>query len=169
MAPHSSALTWKIPWTEEPGGLQSMGTLRVGHNWATEYAHRDLTTRRLNGVPMQTYLTLKRELLTTGFTSLVLNSLPLLIQPKGRASTWLYWFKSSNQLLLPSSWPTSLSCPGSVGFMGPDTGSLALLLRFPPKSQPLCQQYRHLLEICPDLYLWWEGLWPGGYQVCIEP
>ena len=30
MAPHSSALAWKIPWMEEPGGLQSMGSLRVG-------------------------------------------------------------------------------------------------------------------------------------------
>ena len=35
MAPHSSALAWKIPWMEEPGGLQSMGLLRVGHDWAT--------------------------------------------------------------------------------------------------------------------------------------
>ena len=35
MAPHSSTLAWKIPWAEEPGGLQSMGTLRVEHNWAT--------------------------------------------------------------------------------------------------------------------------------------
>ena len=32
MAPHSSTLAWKIPWTEEPGGLQSMGSLRVGHH-----------------------------------------------------------------------------------------------------------------------------------------
>ena len=32
MAPHSSTLTWKTPWTEEPGGLQSMGSLRVGHD-----------------------------------------------------------------------------------------------------------------------------------------
>ena len=32
MAPHSSTLAWKIPWTEEPGGLQSMGFQRVGHN-----------------------------------------------------------------------------------------------------------------------------------------
>ena len=31
-APHSSTLAWKIPWTEEPGGLQSMGLLRVGHD-----------------------------------------------------------------------------------------------------------------------------------------
>ena len=35
MAPHSSTLAWKIPWTEKPGRLQTMGSLRVGHNWAT--------------------------------------------------------------------------------------------------------------------------------------
>ena len=35
MAPHSSILAWKIPWTEEPGKLQSRGSLRVGHDWAT--------------------------------------------------------------------------------------------------------------------------------------
>ena len=35
MAPHSSTLAWKIPWTEEPGRLQSMGSLGVGHDWAT--------------------------------------------------------------------------------------------------------------------------------------
>ena len=34
MAPHSSTLAWKIPWMEEPGGLQSMGSLWVGHDWA---------------------------------------------------------------------------------------------------------------------------------------
>ena len=35
MAPHSSTLAWKIPWMEEPGRLQFMGSLRVGHDWAT--------------------------------------------------------------------------------------------------------------------------------------
>ena len=35
MATHSSTLAWRIPWREEPGGLQSMGSQRVGHNWAT--------------------------------------------------------------------------------------------------------------------------------------
>ena len=35
MATHSSPLAWKIPWTEEPGRLQSMGWWRVGHGWAT--------------------------------------------------------------------------------------------------------------------------------------
>ena len=36
MATHSSILVWEIPWTEEPGGLQSMGSQRVGHNLATK-------------------------------------------------------------------------------------------------------------------------------------
>ena len=36
MAIHSDILAWRIPWTEEPGGLQSMGWQRVRHNWATE-------------------------------------------------------------------------------------------------------------------------------------
>ena len=35
MATHSSTLAWKIPWMEEPGRLQSMGSLRIGHDWAT--------------------------------------------------------------------------------------------------------------------------------------
>ena len=35
MATHSSILAWRIPWTEEPGGLQSMGAQRVGPEWAT--------------------------------------------------------------------------------------------------------------------------------------
>ena len=35
MAPHTSTLAWKIPWMEESGRLRSMGSLRVGHNWAT--------------------------------------------------------------------------------------------------------------------------------------
>ena len=39
MATHSSILAWKTPWTEEPGGLQSKGSQRVGHDWAMEHAH----------------------------------------------------------------------------------------------------------------------------------
>ena len=35
MAIHSRTIAWKIPWTEEPGRLQSMGSQRVGHDWAT--------------------------------------------------------------------------------------------------------------------------------------
>ena len=38
VAPYSSTLTWKISWTEEPGGLQSMGSPRVGHDWVTSFS-----------------------------------------------------------------------------------------------------------------------------------
>ena len=38
MATHSSIPAWRIPWTEEPGGLQSVGSQRVGHDGATEHA-----------------------------------------------------------------------------------------------------------------------------------
>ena len=49
MALHSSTLAWKIPWTEEPGRLQSMGSLRVGHDWATSLSR----IREGNGNPLQ--------------------------------------------------------------------------------------------------------------------
>ena len=38
MAIHSSILAWEIPWIEEPGGLQSMGSQRVRHDWVTEHS-----------------------------------------------------------------------------------------------------------------------------------
>ena len=40
MAAHSSILAWEIPWTEEPGGLQSTGSQRVGHGWVLEHARK---------------------------------------------------------------------------------------------------------------------------------
>ena len=51
MAPHSSTLAWKIPWTEEPGRLQSRGSLRVGHDWATSLS-------------LFTFMHLKKEMAT---------------------------------------------------------------------------------------------------------
>ena len=51
MAPHSSTLAWKISWTEEPGRLQSMGSLRVGHNRATSLSLSSIGEG--NGNPLQ--------------------------------------------------------------------------------------------------------------------
>jgi len=56
MAPHSSTLAWKIPWTEEPGRLQSMGSVRVGHNWATSLSDFHFSLSCIgegNGNPLQ--------------------------------------------------------------------------------------------------------------------
>jgi len=51
MAPHSSTLAWKIPWTEEPGRLQSMGLRRVGHDWETSLSLS--CNEEGNGNPLQ--------------------------------------------------------------------------------------------------------------------
>ena len=53
MAPHSSTLAWKIPWTEEPGRLQSMGSQRVGHDWVTSLSLSLSGTGEGNGNPLQ--------------------------------------------------------------------------------------------------------------------
>ena len=53
MAPHSSTLAWKIPWTEEPGRLQSMGSLRVGHDSVTSLSLFTFMIGEGNGSPLQ--------------------------------------------------------------------------------------------------------------------
>ena len=57
MAAHSSILAWKIPWTEEPGGLQSMGSQRVRHDLATEHARRHALTHAISWIHLS-YVTL---------------------------------------------------------------------------------------------------------------
>ena len=49
MAIHSSILAWRIPWTEEPGGLQSMGSQRVGHDGSDRHFHSLLSPMGLPG------------------------------------------------------------------------------------------------------------------------
>ena len=56
MAPHSSTLAWKIPWTEEPGGLQPMGSLRVGHDWVTSLSLFTLMLWRRKWQPAPVFL-----------------------------------------------------------------------------------------------------------------
>ena len=53
MATHSSTLAWKIPWTEEPDGLQSMESRRVGHDWATLFSLFTFIHGEGNGNPLQ--------------------------------------------------------------------------------------------------------------------
>ena len=60
MTTHSSTLAWKIPWTKEPGRLQSMGLQRVRHNWATSLSlschnliNTNVITGEGNGTPLQ--------------------------------------------------------------------------------------------------------------------
>ena len=50
MAAYFSILVWRIPWTEEPGRLQSMGSQRIWHDWATNTLHRSLTSRKSTSI-----------------------------------------------------------------------------------------------------------------------
>ena len=61
MATHSSILTWKIPWTEEPGGLQSMESQRVGHDWA-QLGLWDACCRLFSGHRQQMFAFYKDEM-----------------------------------------------------------------------------------------------------------
>ena len=63
MATHSSSLAWKIPWTEEPGRLQSMGSQRVGHDWATS-----LSLSWCQGVVLNLFHVLLLKLTEVDFT-----------------------------------------------------------------------------------------------------
>ena len=56
MAPHSSTLAWKIPWTEETGRLQSMGSLGVGHDWVTLLSLFTFVQWRRNWQPTPVFL-----------------------------------------------------------------------------------------------------------------
>ena len=72
MATHSNTLAWKIPWTEEPGGLQSMGSLRVGHDFTFTFH----------------FYTLEKEMAT--HSSVLAWRVPVMEEPGGLPSMGLH-------------------------------------------------------------------------------
>ena len=68
MATHSSFLVWRIPWTEEPDGLQSMGPQRVKHEWGTEHDSTQSGKKRkglsLQVMPLETVSYLRADFMT---------------------------------------------------------------------------------------------------------
>ena len=105
MAPRSSTLAWKIPWTAEPGRLPSMGSLRVGHNWMTSLSLFPFTHWRRKWRPTPVFL--PRE--SQGWGSLVGFRLWV-----AQSQTQLKWLSSSSSYcLIPGgkgsgSWPLPL-------------------------------------------------------------
>ena len=82
MAPHSSTLAWKIPWTEEPGRRQSMELLRVGHGWVTSLS---LFTFMLSDFTFTFYFhALEKEMAT--HSSVLAWSIPGTVEPGGLPS-----------------------------------------------------------------------------------
>ena len=90
MAPHSSTLAWKIPWTEEPGWLQSMGSLRVGHDWMTSLSLFTFMHWRRKRQPTPVFLPAESQ----GRGSLVAADCGI-----KQSRTWLKWLSSSRHQL----------------------------------------------------------------------
>ena len=89
LAPHSSTLAWKIPWTEEPGRLQSVGLLRVGHDWVTSLSLSCIGEG--NGNPLQcSCLENPRDR----------GAWWAAVYGVAQSWTWLKWLSSSSMCLL---------------------------------------------------------------------
>ena len=88
MASHSSTLAWKIPWMEEPGGLQSMRSRRVGHDWTTSFPFSLSCIGEGNGNPLLcSYLENPRD---GGAWWPAINGV-------AQSWTWLKWLSSSSR------------------------------------------------------------------------
>ena len=128
MAPHSSTLAWKIPWMEEPGGLQSMGSPRVGHNWATSLS---LFTFHFHA--------LEKEMAT--HSSVLAWRIPWTGEPGGLLSmgshrvghNWSDLATATVPISAASLWPTHLECKGggSLSFTGRELSHAAPFLGCP--------------------------------------
>ena len=103
MATHSSTLAWKIPWSEKPGRLQSMGSQRVGHDWATS---------RHNVIVLQWLCCI------TVYCVIIAQSCLTLCNPPGSSVHGIFPGKSSGvgcPFLLQGSFLTCVSCISCVG------------------------------------------------------
>ena len=97
MALHSSTLAWKTPWTEAPGGLQSMGSLRVRHDWATSLSLFTFMHWRRKWQPIPVFLPGKSQ----GRGSVV-----SCIYGVTQSQTWLKWLSSSSSSDVVVLWAT---------------------------------------------------------------
>ena len=115
MAAHSSTLAWKIPWTEEPGRLQSMGLWRVGHDWATSLWLFTFMHWRKKWQPTPVFLPGESQ----GRGSLV-----GFVYGVAQSQTWLKWLISSsiiNQIIL-----CVCVCPSKFSILFPWLGFLSM-------------------------------------------
>ena len=97
MATHSSTLAWKIPWTEEPARLQSMGSQRVGHDWATSlslHSHPYMTTGKTIALTRWTFV---GKVMSPLFN--ILSRLVIAFLPRSKCLLIL-WLQSPSAVIL---------------------------------------------------------------------
>ena len=89
-SPHSSTLAWKIPWMEESGRLQSMGSLRVGHDWVTSLSLFTFKHWRRKWQPTPVFLPGESQGQEAWWAA---------VYGAAQSWTWLKWLSSSNSSL----------------------------------------------------------------------
>ena len=110
MATHSSILAWRIPWSEEPGGLQSMGSQRVGHDWS-DLSHSILVSvlKHCGVVLPVSGILINISYHTHSFVSATLLTLSE-VKPLSHVQLFL------------TPWTVAYQTPPSMGFPGKSTG-----------------------------------------------
>ena len=149
MAPHSSTVAWKIPWTEEPGRLQSMGSLRIGHNWATSLSR----IGEGNG-----------NLLQCSCLENTRDGGAWWAAIYGVAQSWtrLKWLSSSSSSSLSSSHAPSPLCPYGHSlhlclYSCPENRSFLPFFSFPHK----CINIQYFFSFADVLHSVWQALGPS--------
>ena len=104
MATYSSVLAWRVPWTEEPGGLQSMGSHRVGHDWGdlaaaatflmVQLSHSYMTTGKIIALTLQTFVSKMMSLLFN-----ILSRFVIAFHPRSK-SLLILWLQSLSMVIL---------------------------------------------------------------------
>ena len=117
MATHSSSLAWRIPWTEEPGGLSSMGSQRVGHDWATK-PPRPLFSAYTEEIPGSGLSQSTGAALPKSWPDKVPWGRPLCViiitkQPKAKGKRKKKRSKVESDLALPF----NINCAGSIRYL----------------------------------------------------
>ena len=164
-APHSSTLAWKIPWMEEPGRLQCMGSLEVGHDWVTSLSLFTFMHWRRTWQPTPVFLPGKSQ----GRGHLVGCRLCV-----AQSWTWLKRLSSSSSntymkllsrvQLFVTPWTVAYQAPQSMGFSRQEYWSgLPFQGIFPTQGSnlglPHCRQMLYRLSYQGSPTLIWDLLY----------
>ena len=125
MAPHSSTLAWKLPWMEEPGRLQSMGSLRVGYDWATSLSLFTFMHWRRKWQPTPVLLPGESQWRGAWWAA---------VYGVAQSQTWLKWLRSYVFYILSSNFFNNILSSFSMSFCLPEFPLAVIQYLFSSKS-----------------------------------
>ena len=178
MATHSSTLAWKIPWTEGPGRLQSMGSLGVGHDWGTSLSLFTFMHWRRKCQPTPVFLPGESQGQGTWWAAVygaaqsrtrlkrLSTSSSILYRP-GFSNTWTVNFQMF-KLVLEKAEEPEIKLPTSAGSSKKQESSrktsISALLTM-PKPLTVC-----ITINCGKFWERWEyqTTWPASWETCMR-